>query len=130
MKKAVRTPKNKTEMAFVSYAVDDLKRARKFYEGVLLLKPTSVWEGEGMGFIEYDLGANTLAIGKGAPNFTPGKQGGTVALEVSDFESTVARLRNDKVIFITEPHETSVCFMALIADSEGNQLMIHKRKNS
>ena len=117
-------------MAFVSYAVDDLKRARKFYEEILLLKPTSVWEGEGMGFIEYDLGASTLAIGKGAPNFKVGKQGATVALEVPDFDATIAGLKKHKINFITEPHETSVCFMSIIEDSEGNQLMIHKRKNS
>ena len=53
----------------------DFARARAFYEGVLGLKATSVWEGKdesfGNAFIEYDIGPDTLAIGKGAPSFKP-----------------------------------------------------------
>jgi len=128
MKKISKTKGKKVGMAFVAYAANDLKRARKFYEGILGLKPTSVWESGDMGFIEYDLGGSTLAIGKGAPSFTSGKQGGTLAVEVADFESTIAGLKKNKVVFLMEPKEHSVCFMALIEDSEGNQLMIHKKK--
>lgn len=116
------------EIAFVSYAVENIKRARNFYERVLGLKPTSVFEGEGMAFIEYSFGAHTLAIGKGAPEFSPGKTGATAALEVEDFDAAIMSLRKHGISFIMEPHETPVCFMALIPDTEGNQIMIHKRK--
>ena len=34
------------EIAFVCYAVTDLKRARAFYEKVLNLKPGNVWDGD------------------------------------------------------------------------------------
>ena len=116
------------EIAFVCYAVKDLKRARKFYEGILNLKPYSKWIGKNMGFIEYEMGPHTLALGQGAPNFKPGKNGGTVALEVENFDKAVKRLKDKKVKFILKPHETSVCFMAMVNDTEGNQVMIHKRK--
>jgi predicted enzyme related to lactoylglutathione lyase len=115
-------------IAFTAYTITDIKRARTFYETVLGLKPASVWEGEDMAFIEYEIGTDTLAIGKGAPHLSPGKTGATVALEVSDFEAMVTTLRKHGVLFIMEPHETPVCHMALIADTEGNQIMIHKRK--
>lgn len=115
------------EIAFVCYPVNDLKRARGFYEGVLGLKPGSVWEGEGMGFVEYWMGDHTLALGQGAAQYAPGKMGGTAALEVEDFEEAVKELREKKVPFLMEPMKTGVCHMALIEDTEGNQIMIHRR---
>jgi predicted enzyme related to lactoylglutathione lyase len=116
------------EIAFVSYAVDDVARARNFYEKVLGLKPTNVWEGEDMAFIEYEIGGGALTIGKGAPNFSPGLTGATISLEVDDFDTTVSWLKENGVKFAMEPHDTGVCQMALIHDTEGNQIMIHKRK--
>ena len=119
---------NPKEIAFVCYGVNDLKESRNFYEGVLKLKLGNVWEGEDMGFIEYEMGPHTLAIGKGAPKFKPGKDGATVALEVEDFEIAIAHIRDANIVFEMEPHETGSCFMALICDPSGNQIMIHKRK--
>jgi predicted enzyme related to lactoylglutathione lyase len=116
------------EIAFVCYPVDDVKRARKFYEGVLGLTPGKVSEGEGYAFIEYYMGAHTLAIGHGAPNFKTGKTGATVALEVADFDTAIKELKESKVAFLMDCHDSSVCKMALIADPEGNQIMIHRRK--
>jgi len=116
------------EIAFVCYPVNDIKRARGFYEGVLGLKQGNVWEGEGMAFVEYELGSHTLAIGYGAPEWKSGRTGATVSLEVDDFDEAVKKLKDNKVQFIMEPYETSVCHMALFGDTEGNQIMIHKRK--
>jgi len=116
------------EIAFVCYAVSDLKRARAFYEGVLNLKPGSVWEGENSGFIEYEMGPYTLAIGCGAEYFKPGTQGATAALEVEDFNEAVESLKRANVKIVMQPFESPVCFMTLIQDPDGNQIMIHKRK--
>ena len=112
----------------MAYAVMDVKRARKFYEGVLGLKPGSVSEGKGYAFIEYWIGEHTLAIGQGAKHFRPGKTGATVALEVEDFDVALKELRKHKVKFLMEPYEGGICRMALVADPEGNQIMIHRRK--
>jgi predicted enzyme related to lactoylglutathione lyase len=119
---------NIKEIAFVCYAVTDFKKGRKFYEETLGLKPTSVFEKDGMGFAEYDLGNGALAIGSGAPHFKPGLGGATVAFEVADFDKAIQRLKESKVKFTMEAHNTGVCHMALVNDPDGNQIMIHKRK--
>ena len=117
------------EIAFTGYPVTDLKRARHFYESVLGLKPSKVFGDEKSAWIEYDIGANTLAIGNGAPDWKPSSGGAAVALELEDFPSTVAALKNSGVPFRFEPMETPVCHMAVITDPDGNSLVIHKRKS-
>ena len=118
-----------TEIAFTVLPVTSLKKAREFYEGSLGLKATSVFEKEDMGFIEYDIGAGTLAIGCGAPLFKPSKDGGAVALEVENFESAIGSLKEKGCAFAMDVHETPVCRMAVVTDPDGNFLMIHKRKS-
>lgn len=118
-----------SSFSFASYPITDVPRARAFYEGVLGLKATSVFEGEGYAFIEYDIGPDTLAIGMGAEHFKPGKTGGTVALEVDgNFDAAVAELKRKKVKVLMEPYDGPVCNMVLIEDPDGNQIMIHRRK--
>jgi predicted enzyme related to lactoylglutathione lyase len=115
------------EFSFVAYATTDVPRSRAFYEGVLGLKPLNVWEGDTSAFIEYEIGPDTLAIGKGAENFKPGKTGATVALEVDDLDAAAKELKAKNVKFLMEPYESPVCTMLLIEDPDGNQIMIHKR---
>jgi predicted enzyme related to lactoylglutathione lyase len=116
------------EVAFSCYAVTDLKRSRDFYEQVLNLKPSSIFQKGCMGFIEYELGPHTLAIGAGADYFKPGPNGATVALEVEDFDAATAALKNKGARFVLDTCDTPVCRMAIIADPDGNQIVIHKRK--
>ena len=117
-----------TEIAFTVYGVTDLKRARKFYEEILGLKPTKTYVKGDSGMIEYDIGAGTLAIGAGAPQFKPAAGGGVAALEVEDFEAAVRRLKEHGTKFLAEPHETPVCRLVTIADPDGNLLLLHQRK--
>ena len=116
------------EIGFVVYPVTSLEKARPFYENVLGLVPTVVHEGGGMGWVEYDIASGTLAIGAGSPQFQPSAGGGCAALEVEDFEESVARLRGHSVNFVIEPMETPVCYMAGFSDPDGNTLMLHRRK--
>lgn len=81
-----------------------------------------------MGFIEYDIGPGTLAIGCGAPLFKPCEGGGAIALEVEDFEESINHLKSKGCSFPMEPAETPVCRLATIADPDGNYIIIHKRK--
>ena len=117
-----------TSFSFVSYPIIDVAKARAFYEGVLGLKATSEWIGDGSVFIEYEIGPDTLAIGKGAPNFNPGKTGATVALEVEDFDAALEELKDKKVKILMDTYDGPVCTMILIEDPDGNQIMIHRRK--
>jgi predicted enzyme related to lactoylglutathione lyase len=117
------------EIAFSCYPVKDMARARKFYEGVLGLKPTMiVGEAGGMQWTEYDIANGTLALGCGAPDWTPRADGCSVGLEMENFEEAIAHLRANGVKFKVEPFPTPVCQMAFIYDSEGNLICIHKRK--
>jgi predicted enzyme related to lactoylglutathione lyase len=115
------------EIAFSCYPVTDMPRARKFYEGVLNLKPTTVIDSEHGKWVEYEFGPHALAIGS-SPMFKPSPDGCSVALEVENFEAAVAQLREQKVKFRIEPMETPVCHMTMVYDPDGNSVCIHKRK--
>jgi len=115
------------EVAFFCYPVTDMKRARSFYEGILGLTPTMVLEKPGMTWTEYEIGSTTLSLGI-YPGWTPSSEGGNIALEVDDFEKSIAVLKSQKIPFTMEPIETPVCHMAIISDPDGSRLLIHKRK--
>ncbi|HEU5123508.1 MAG TPA: VOC family protein [Verrucomicrobiae bacterium] len=115
-----------TEIAFVCYAVTDMKRARDFYENVLNLKPTTVHNSEHGQWTEYELGPHTLAIGS-APMFKPSPDGCSAALEVEDFDAAIVHLKEHNVKFHIDPMPTPVCRMAMIFDPDGNSICIHKR---
>jgi catechol 2,3-dioxygenase-like lactoylglutathione lyase family enzyme len=116
------------EVAFVGYPVTDIERARGFYEGVLGLSQSRTFgEGDRL-WIEYDLGSTTFAISNMAKeNWKPSPDGPNVAFEVVDFEAAIAELKAKKIPFDFEPTKTPVCWLAVIADPDGNKLTIHKR---
>lgn len=116
------------DIAFTVLPVSNLKVSREFYETVLGLTATSVFEKDGMGMVEYDVAGSTVAIGAGAPFFKPTREGGAVAFEVEDFAQAIARLKEAKVAFVMEGYETPVCHMAIFRDPDGNQLMVHQKK--
>ncbi len=115
------------EIAFVSYIVRDLNISRKFYEGVLgLVAPAEV--AVDAQWVEYDLGPGAaLSIGMWG-EFKPGKDGGTAALEVEDFDQAIKELKEKNIKFAMETLENPVCYMAIVEDPDGNLIMIHKRK--
>ena len=114
------------EASFFGYPVTDLARARKFYEGVLGLKvslePTTVpW-------IEYDLGNATLGLGAYGDAWKPSADGALLALEVDDFDQTIAELKAAGIPFSFDGMDTPICNFAIVRDPDGNAVMIHKRK--
>ncbi|HZR15777.1 MAG TPA: VOC family protein [Verrucomicrobiae bacterium] len=118
------------EIAFTGYAVTDMSRAKAFYEGVLgLTKSRGFGEKPGEDqWVEYDIGPGCLALMCGGKDWPPSPYGTAAALEVDDFQGYVDKLRAAKVKFVFEPMESPVCWMATVADPDGNRLMIHKRK--
>lgn len=66
--------------------------ARQFYEAPLDLIEALFFGNENQGFVEYDIGAGTLAIGIGVPEWKPSRGGGCAALEVDDFDGGMSRL--------------------------------------
>jgi predicted enzyme related to lactoylglutathione lyase len=113
------------EASFFGYPVTDLARARKFYEGLLGLKPTD--EPTTVPWIEYDLGNATFALGC-YEGWKTSADGAMVAFEVDDFEKSVAELKQAGVPVTFDPMETPICHFAIVRDPDGNAVMIHKRK--
>lgn len=117
-----------TEIAFTCYPATNLAESRAFYEGVLGLVPTmEVAHGDDSGWIEYEIGAHVLSIGK-APGMNPSSDGPSCGLECENFEETISALNAAGVTFTMEVLETPVCHMAGVLDPGGNMLLIHKRK--
>ena len=117
-----------TEIALSCYAVTDMARARKFYEDVLGLKPTTVVNTGEHQWTEYEFGPYALSLGCAPGMFKPSPDGCSVALEVENFDDAVAQLKKHDVKFRIEPIDCPACRMAMIFDPDGNTLCIHKRK--
>ena len=114
------------EIAFTVTPVTDLSRARAFYEGVLELKPSSLYEEAG--WVEYEIGAGAFALGKADEKWKPSTAGSCVAFEVDDLDATITKLKQGGVPFDMEVTDTPVCRMAVVLDPDGSKVMIHKRK--
>lgn len=118
-----------TEIAYTGYPVTNVERARRFYERVLRLTPSVQFEHEGKHWIEYEVGAATLAISNmAADKWKPSADGPSSALEVEDFEAAVKALRSEGVPFAVQPMDSGVCQMAVVLDPDGNAITIHKRR--
>ncbi len=117
------------ELAFSCYPVTDMPRACAFYEGLLGLKKTMDHDmGEQGHWVEFDIGAGTLSLGKYA-GFKPTSDGCTVGLEVEDFDAAVKAIQDAGAAISMGPMETPVCHMLFISDPDGNPIIIHKRKS-
>lgn len=112
-----------TGLPFFVYPVTDMARARAFYGGVLGLTETLNWQDK---YIEYDVGAGTIALSAVLEGCAPGTSG-AVALETGYFEEAVAHLRENGVKFLFGPLDLGSCHFARFLDSEGNHLCLHRR---
>ena len=118
-----------TGVDFVSIPSNDIETARTFYESVLGLEASSVWQrpGEDAVGAEFETGTVTLALincpGLGlafSPNAVP------VALQVGDVAEARADLEAKGVTF-DDTIDSGVCHMAHFRDPDGNVLMLHHR---
>ena len=113
------------ELAFTGTPVTDMKRARAFYEGVLGLKPTM--ESAGGMWVDYDVAGGMLGLGCYGDVWKPSRDGTCVGFEVDDPVAEIARLKSHGVTVLMEVTETPVCHFGMIADPDGNRILIHKR---
>src|SRR5258707_11142158 len=109
---------NVVEIAFSVYPVTDLKRARAFYEGTLGLKAAAAYEGNGTGWVEYEIGPSVLAIGAGSERFKPSANGGSGPLEGEDFGAAAKELKEGGSPFATQPTQLPGCRMATVLDPQ------------
>jgi predicted enzyme related to lactoylglutathione lyase len=116
-----------TAFAFTAYPILDVAKSRAFYEGLLGLKPATVFEHGEKIWVEYELGDTTLAISNMSDQWKPSSDGPSIACEVANFDEAVAELRAAGVTFVVEPMDNEVCRMAVVLDPAGNTLLIHRR---
>jgi predicted enzyme related to lactoylglutathione lyase len=64
-----------------------------------------------------------------APPSRDQQGGATVALAVENVAATVEMLRGKGVRVVMEPVEAPHCFLAIVADPDGNHIGLHQRKN-
>jgi len=109
-------------IAFTVYPVTDMKRARRFYEEELGLtlttRPHDVW-------VEYDPPGGCFAL---TTTMKPaaGGGGGVIAFEVEDVDALTEKLRAGGTTVKMAPIQTPVCRMAVVADPEGNAVLLHQ----
>jgi predicted enzyme related to lactoylglutathione lyase len=112
-------------IAFFVYTVKDMPRARKFYETSLGLTPGMNFQDQ---WVEYEVAGQAFAITNMDIGHQAGAKGGVVAFEVDDFDNALVRLKATQTKFVMDKYETPVCNFAVVADPDGNEVMIHKRK--
>ncbi|MDR3229096.1 MAG: VOC family protein [Puniceicoccales bacterium] len=124
------------DIAFTAYPVTDVPRARAFYGQILGLKETMAHDlGDGKWWIEYDIGAGTLAITNVTKPATD-HNGPNIALEVEDLDEALADLKSKGVNFFPpDPAapdslvmDSPICRFFFIIDPDGNGINIHQHK--
>jgi predicted enzyme related to lactoylglutathione lyase len=113
------------KIAFTAYAVTNMAKARKFYEGVLGWKIARKFSRN---FVEYDFGSGTIAVGCAPGMWEPSRKGTAVALEVVDFDAAVEQLKKKKIKPAIGPMEYPTCRMVGVRDPDGNMITLHQRK--
>lgn len=113
------------KVPFTMFPVSDPARARNFYEETLGFKrgsasPDGVWT-------EYDMpGGGCLGL-FGGPGAKPGG-GASIAFEVEDLDALNVKLKAAGVNYQADMVPSPVCRMSIIADSEGNTIILHELK--
>jgi predicted enzyme related to lactoylglutathione lyase len=108
-----------------TYLVKDAARAIAFYRDVMGL-PVAV-EYDGMG-AEFELpDGSTFGLWKPDGDM-PWQPSQGIMFAVPDIGAAVAELRS-KGVQASEPHDFPPCFMAFAQDTEGNQIILHQRKD-
>jgi predicted enzyme related to lactoylglutathione lyase len=118
------------KVAFTMFPVKDTARARSFYETTLGLRVGS--HSDSGVWTEYDLpeGGCLALFNHPDPKAAAAPGGASVAFEVDDLDALVARLKSEGVKFAADDVQSPVCRMAIMQDTEGNTIILHKLKRS
>lgn len=113
---------------FVFYNITDMKRSVAFYRDILGLP---VIGAVGEQWTEFDTGTVALSVGLwGAKPLEKGQKGNaSVALSVDDVAKAVAELKEKGVQVNLEAQDFNACGMASISDPDGNEIVLHRRKD-
>ncbi len=108
------------------YMVNDAARAIAFYRDVLGLEPARVYpDNRGA---EYELpDGSSFGLWGGGGKVLPFQPSNGILFAVDDLEGSVAAVKARGIPVVMQT-ETPGCFMAMINDTEGNMITLHKRK--
>jgi catechol 2,3-dioxygenase-like lactoylglutathione lyase family enzyme len=109
---------------FVMYQVSNLARAARFYREILGL-PQEIYSEEWQ-WAEFNCGNVTLSL-QGSVKLPKKISGGRIALAVKDVRAAHAELKRKRVRVLKVPHDHSVCWGMVIADPDGNPVILHQR---
>ncbi|MBV8281558.1 MAG: VOC family protein [Candidatus Eremiobacteraeota bacterium] len=117
-----------TGLDLSGYMVNDAKRAIAFYRDVLGLEPTRVYpEDRGA---EYEMPDGTVfGLWGGGGRVMPFQPSNGILFAVDDLDAAVESIKARGIPVIME-REGPVCRMAMINDTEGNMITLHKRKSA
>jgi predicted enzyme related to lactoylglutathione lyase len=119
-------PFNITGIDLSGYMVKDAPRAIAFYRDVLGLEPVLVYPNNRGA--EYELpDGTTFGLFGGGGAVMPFQPGNGILFAVDDLDAAVSALKA-RGIAVQMERETPNCFMAMISDTEGNSVFLHKRK--
>ncbi|HEY0384144.1 MAG TPA: VOC family protein [Candidatus Elarobacter sp.] len=115
-----------TGMDLSGYMVKDAARAISFYRDVLGFEPVKVYpDNRGA---EYDLpDGTTFGLWGGGGHVMPFQPSNGILFAVDNLDAAVAAVEARGIPIVMRT-ETPVCFMAAINDTEGNLVVLHKRK--
>jgi predicted enzyme related to lactoylglutathione lyase len=112
-------------MDLVGYMAKDVPRAIAFYRDAIGLTPTKLFDNDAGAEFELSDGS-TFGLWSGN-DMMPFQPSNCILFAVDDFDKTLQGLK-DKNVPIVMQHEGDVCFMVMVNDTEGNSVILHKRK--
>jgi catechol 2,3-dioxygenase-like lactoylglutathione lyase family enzyme len=111
------------DLDFIGIPSQDAERARSFYRDVLGMRPDE--------HAEYEQWAGSTCFVVWEPERVGmefvAQTGNPLPLRVQDVHAARAELESKGVTFFGDTLDTGVCHMAIFADADGNQLMLHHR---
>lgn len=117
---------NVTGMDLSGYMVKDARRAIAFYRDVMGLEPVSVYpDDRGAEYVLPD-GA-TFGLWGGGGRVMPFQPSNGILFAIDNLDAAVAAVKERGIAVLMEI-ETPACRMAMINDTEGNIVTLHKRK--
>ena len=106
------------------YMVKDTSRALRFYRDVLGLEPTTLYPDDKGAEYEFPDGT-TFGLWNGGDQM-PWQRGTGVLFAVDDLNAAVKSAKERGATIAMEA-ENPGCNMAMVEDSEGNYVVLHKR---
>ncbi len=114
---------------FVMYNTKDIRKTRAFYQKIFGFKKGEEWNDW---WSEFHTAPLTLCLNGTEHERHPEwdwSGPACVAMAVDDVPTAIAKCRKQGVTVLLGPIETRVCWMAWIADPDGNRICLHSRKD-